>query len=66
MPREKDGYRENLELLNLRFPDHDMLSLEQVRQVTGFGSDKTVRKHLGQYFHGGRISKVYVAKFMCQ
>lgn len=65
MAREKDGYRENLELLNQRFPDHDMLSVEEVQQVTGFASVKTVRKYLGQYFCSNRISKVHVARFMC-
>lgn len=65
MAREKDGYRENLELLNMRFPDHDMLSVEEVRQVIGVSSVKTVRKHLGQHFSGNRISKVHLARYMC-
>ena len=65
MPRELDGYRENLELLNKRFPEHDMLTVEQVQQITGFNSVKTVKKHLGQHFAGNRISKVHVARFMC-
>ena len=65
MAREKEGYRENLELLNTRFPDHDMLTAEEVLQVTGFECKKTVRKHLGRHFCGHRISKVHVARFMC-
>ena len=65
MAREKEGYRENLELLNTRFPDHDMLTVEEVQQATGFASPKTVRKHLGQHFCSNRISKVHVARFMC-
>lgn len=65
MSREKEGYRENLELLNTRFPDHDMLTAEEVMQVTGFECKKTVRKHLGMLFRGHRISKVHVARFMC-
>lgn len=66
MSREKDGYRENLELLNNRFPEHDLLTIEQVAQVTGFKSRKTVLKHMGHYVVGcNRISKVHVARFMC-
>lgn len=65
MSREIDGYRENLELLNNRFPEHDMLTMEQVKEVTGFRSKDTVLKHLGTKFSGNRLSKVYLARFMC-
>lgn len=65
MGREKDGYRENLELLNLRYPDHDMLTMQEVQEVTGFRSKNTVLKHLGIKFAGNRLSKVYLARFMC-
>lgn len=65
MAREKDGYRENLELLNNRFPEHDLLSMEQVMQVTGYSDRRTLLKHLGQYFVNKRISKVFLARYMC-
>lgn len=66
MAAEKAGYRENLELLNNRFPDHDLLTIEEIKQVTGFGSRNTVLKYLGKYMIGrSKISKVYVARFMC-
>lgn len=65
MAREIDGYRENLELLNNRFPDHDMLTAEEVKQVTGFSDFRTVKKYFGNHFKGNRISKVHVARFMC-
>lgn len=65
MAREIDGYRENLELLNMRFPDHDMLTAEEVKQVTGFSNIRTVKKYFGEHFNGNRISKVHVARFMC-
>ena len=65
MAREKDGYRENLELLNIRYPQSDMLDLEEVMQVTGLKSRNTVKKHLGQYFVAGRLSKVFLARYMC-
>ena len=65
MAREKDGYRENLELLNNRFPEHDLLSMEQVMQVTGYSDRRTLLKHRGQYFVNKRISKVFLARYMC-
>ena len=65
MAREKDGYRENLELLNMRFPDHDLLTMEEVMETTGYRSKNTILKHLGDRFVNKRISKVYLAKYMC-
>lgn len=65
MAREKEGYRENLELLNVRFPEHDMLTSEEVMQVTGYRKRDTVMRHLGDKFVNNRISKVYLARYMC-
>lgn len=64
MAREKPGYRDNIELLNLRYPDHDMLSMREVMQVTGY-SINTVKKHLGEYFVNKRMSKAALARYMC-
>lgn len=65
MAREKEGYRDNLELLNNRFPDHDFLSMEEVMKVTGYTDRRTVKKYLGAAFVNNRISKVFLARFMC-
>lgn len=65
MGREKEGFRENLELLNNRFPSHDMLSMEEVMTVTGYTDRRSLKKYLGQYFANKRISKVFVARYMC-
>ena len=65
MAREKDGYRENLELINARFPDNDLLSMEQVMQVTGYTDRRTIIKYLGKYIVNNRLSKVYLARYMC-
>ena len=62
---EKEVYRENLELLNLRFPDHDLLSMDEVLAATGYKSKNTILKHLGDKFVNKRISKVYLALYMC-
>lgn len=65
MARERDGYRENLELLNIRYPEHDLLSMEQAMIVTGYADRRTLQKHLGKYFVNNRISKVFLARYMC-
>ena len=63
---EKAGYRRTLEILNNRFPDHDLLTIEEIKQVTGFKSRNTVLKHLGKYLIcKSRINKVDLAEFMC-
>ena len=64
MPRELDGYRDNLEILNLRFPNYDMLTINDVSKVIG-QSRNTILRHLGHKFINHRISKVYVARYMC-
>ena len=65
MAREKDGYRDNLELLNTRYPEHDMLTVEEALQVTGYKKRDTLMRHLGEKFVNHRISKVYLARYMC-
>ena len=64
MAREKPGYRDNLEILNNRFPDHDMLTMQEVMQVTGF-SINVVKKYLGDCFVNRRLSKAVLARYMC-
>lgn len=65
MAREKEGYRENLEILNNRFPNVDMLSQEQVMQVIGCTDRRTLRRKLPGNWAGGKLSKVYLARYMC-
>jgi hypothetical protein len=65
MAREKDGYRENLELLNERFPDKLMLSIKEAMQVMGYSDARTIKKYLGKCIVDGRISKVFLARHMC-
>lgn len=64
MAREKEDYRANLEILNMRFPDHDMLSVEEVKQVFGYANRKTVIKYFGEQFVNGRMSKAALARCM--
>ena len=65
MSREKEDYRANLEILNSRFPDHDMLGMNEIMQVTGFTSKTTIRKYFGAKMVGHRLSKAALARYMC-
>ena len=65
MAREKEGYRDNLELLNLRFPTHDLLTFEEVMQVTGYTDRRSIRKYFGSQIVNNRLSKVHLARYMC-
>lgn len=62
MPREKEGYRFNLERLNEFFPDHDLLSVQDVIRFTG-RNYRTVKKMFP--FKGSYISKVEFARALC-
>lgn len=66
MAREKPFYRENLEILNARYPDHDMLSPSEVAVVMGWKTPNTTRKYLtGMINEAGKVSKAAVAQYMC-
>jgi hypothetical protein len=65
MGREKEGYRETLELLEQRYPGRVLLTIEEVMEVTGYTSRTTVRKYLGKFFVNNRISKVHLARYLC-
>lgn len=65
MAREKQFYRDNLEILNNRFPDHDMLTIDEIMQVTGYTSLTTIRKIFGKMLVKRRLSKAALAHYMC-
>lgn len=64
MPREKEGYRDNIEQLNRLFPSYEALSLEEVAQVMNC-SVKTVRRNLGHLMVRKKIMKTALARYMC-
>ena len=64
MGRELPGYRENLEILNNRFPNYDMLSRQEVMDVTNIHSRTTVCKYF-QFNNAGKLSKRDLAIWMC-
>lgn len=63
MAREKEDFRDNLALLNTRFPDHDMLTVEEIMIVTGYKSKNSVRQNFRLV--NARLSKVALARWMC-
>lgn len=65
MAREKEFYRDNLELLNSRYPTHDMLSVQEVMAVLGWTDPRTVKKYLGKHIVNGRLCKPALARYMC-
>lgn len=65
MPREKQDYRPNMEILNTIFPNCAMLTERQAMDVTGYKDRRTLRKHLGNCFANNRISKAALARWMC-
>lgn len=65
MAKEKEFYRENLEILNSRYPDHDMLSFDEIKNVMGWADTRTIKKHLGKYIVNERVCKPALARYMC-
>lgn len=65
MAREKEGYRDNLELLNERFPNVDMLNMAQVMAVIGCADRRTLMRKIPKNWVGGKLSKVFLARYMC-
>lgn len=68
MPREKEGYRDIIEQLNNRFPDHDMLKILECGEVLGVNKYETVLNRLGKAkvpIVDARVNKVFLARYMC-
>lgn len=65
MAREKEGYRENLEILNELFPDTVMLNMNQVMSVLGCTERRTLMRKIPNHWVDKRLSKVYLARYMC-
>ena len=67
MAREHPDYRDNLELLNQRFPDKDFFTVQEIQSYVGWKSKKTAYKYLQEYENSfGMILKTDFAKFLCR
>lgn len=64
MPREKPDYRAHFERLNELYPDKEMLSLEEIKQIMGWKDNRTVKKYVPLTpLH--QASKATIARIMC-
>lgn len=60
MPREKEGYRDNLERINRVIPDRECLTKSDVKRITGW-CRATVVKRL-KFNRYGEITKADLAR----
>lgn len=65
MPRELEDYRNNMAILNERFPDCDMLGHKDVMAIYGY-SLNSVKKHFPFDPITRKISKAKLARIMCR
>ena len=63
MAREKTDYRSTIEQLNRLYPDRELLTLEEVKAVTGYRTADSVRKHFPAVC-GGKYNKSTVARIL--
>ena len=61
MPKEKDGFRDNLFMLNEKYPDKDFFSVTEVAAMMG-KTTKTVRKYVKFHPVSGLVSKADLAR----
>lgn len=64
MSREKPGYRENLRLLHERFPDKDMLNINDVAAFMGC-CRQTVSRNIAFNDRTKLITKTDLARQIC-
>lgn len=64
MPREKNGYRDTIALLNERFPDKDMLNVAEVMEFCGI-SRNTAKKKIRFNSLTGKVTKADLARQVC-
>lgn len=43
MPKEKETYRKNYEMLKEQFPDKTILTIKEIMALTGWGRNRVVR-----------------------
>lgn len=64
MAREHPDYRNIIAQLNLLVPDRELLTIDDVKQITGYKTRDSVKKHYP--FEGSRITKSRLARMMCE
>ena len=64
MPREKQGYRDTIALLNEMFPDQGMLGKNEVARFMGVHRSTVYRSGI-KFNSAGRITKADLARQVC-
>lgn len=63
MARERPDYRATLEQLNALYPGRELLTLDEVKEITGYKTRDSVIKHFPTVC-GGRYNKTTVARIL--
>ncbi|MBQ1240093.1 MAG: hypothetical protein IIX71_08885 [Ruminococcus sp.] len=66
MAREKDGFREQLERLDEKFPEQETLKYNDIGQLLGY-SQSTAKRKWKPFYNPkcGGVSKVRIAQELC-
>ncbi len=66
MAREKEGYRENLEQINARYPDKESLNYTEISELFGYSYRTALRRWKKVYNKTvGGVPKTTIARTMC-
>ena len=60
---EQIDLRNNIQILNRRYPNKDMLTVREAMLVMGYKSSVTTKKYVP--FAHGKVSKATLARIMC-
>lgn len=63
MAREKQDFRATLEQLNTLYPGRELLTVDEVKTVTGYRTLDSVKKHFPSVC-GGKYNKTTVARIL--
>lgn len=66
MAREKEGFRDNLERIDSRFPEKESLNYDDLCTLFGFSRSTAIRRWKSFYNKNiGGVPKTTVARVMC-
>lgn len=63
MARERPDFRATMEQLNRLYPERELLTLEDMKAVTGYQTGDSIRKHFPSVC-GGKYNKSTVARIL--
>ena len=63
MAREKPDYRSTIEQLNATFPGRELLTLDEMKTITGYKTRDSIIQHFPTVC-GGRYTKATVARIL--